>query len=383
MNEIFDIDKFIDDNYLINNMLSKEILNYLRLSLQNNNNTDYLYNYFNNISNTPYKKNNDNNKLIYSKKYNRPFVQYKKIVLDIYSKKVGFSYIDYDYIYYKDYSKNFLIDYMLLMYQFNYFLKLLDYNNNDNYVWNFIIYIESSIEIEDDKNNFIKCLIFYDKINLYDIPIFNNIEKIIFDGIKKYKKINNKKITKNNKNYFLIENIYLNILNNKEIDLELIFKEYFLICNSIKKLIHNNNINNNILNFINENYVFDTSLMKYINDENSFIQEMKKLKNINIIKECYKDFQNNKKLKYIVIFISIRDTNFYEKEINAHANSIILFKNNNVNNKYDYLCLRIEPYRHANFYCRNSVRSYLRDLIVENIPNCYYIDYITKNKIGL
>jgi hypothetical protein len=122
--------------------------------------------------------------------------------------------------------------------------------------------------------------------------------------------------------------------------------------------------------------------MKYINDENIFIQEMKILKNINIIKECYQDFQNNKNLKYIIIHIFIINTNFYNKEKNYHANSIILFKNNNANKKYDYLCLRIEPHRHSYLYCRNSIRNYLRNFF-DILPNCYYIDYITKDKEGL
>ncbi len=385
MNNIFDIDEFIDNKFIINNRLSINTFDKLFSSLQINDNGKIMYDYFNNISNTIYKKKNS-----YLTIFNKPKIQYKEIVLNILDGNLNFDNLDWD-ILTNNYTIKFIINYVITYYQLNLFIILFDLGK-DNYISKFIDFIISNINNEDDKNKFYKYLINYENVYIFDIDdeLLNNIEKYIFNNISKYIKINNIKIDKIDKydnTYFNIDNILFNINDNKIIDLKIIFKEYFKLCYKLKKYIYDNAIKNNIdteslLDKIYKYYSFDNSLIKYINNDLELIYQMKKLKNIQIIQYCYDDFQENKDLKCINIFVSLVLKNNYGKNINYHANALTILKIQN-NNKYEYLCIRIEPHRRSKFYCRVSTRKYLRDLIIDNIPNSYYIDYLGKYSEGL
>ena len=136
MDKIYDIDNFIDNNYLINNKLSSNIFIYLKRVLQNYDNEKFIYNYFNIINN------------------------YNRINIYTHDNKVSNSYIDYEILKNGNkISKRFIIDYILFNYQIIKFIDLFTYNNNDNYINKFITYIKSILLYEEDKNNFIKYLL--------------------------------------------------------------------------------------------------------------------------------------------------------------------------------------------------------------------------------
>lgn len=106
-----------------------------------------------------------------------------------------------------------------------------------------------------------------------------------------------------------------------------------------------------------------------------------------VCNEIIKKFEENHDLKIQILNIQLRllDENIDEiGDISSHANAILIykFKKNKTDTEYSYLCLRTEPHRHSNTYCRNSVRKAIRD-ICKNFPNSYYLDYIIDSKIGL
>ena len=108
-------------------------------------------------------------------------------------------------------------------------------------------------------------------------------------------------------------------------------------------------------------------------------------KNNNIIDKIIKKFENNKDLNCIVVKISLVWYNQFSniREQIGHANSVIIYKFiKDGDNKESYLCLRTEPHRHTNVYCRNSVRKAIRD-IFSYLPNSHYLDYIINSRSGL
>lgn len=103
--------------------------------------------------------------------------------------------------------------------------------------------------------------------------------------------------------------------------------------------------------------------------------------------EIIKKFDENPDLKMQIldIILTLLDENIEEiGGSSTHLNAILIykFKKNKTDKEYSYLCLRTEPHRHSNRYCRNSVRKAIRD-ICKNFPNSYYLDYIIDSKIGL
>ena len=96
-------------------------------------------------------------------------------------------------------------------------------------------------------------------------------------------------------------------------------------------------------------------------------------------------FNENKNLNTQIVSINLKFYGNSEKELQedeiGHANSVTIykFKRNGVDS---YLCLRTEPHRHTNIYCRNSVRKAIRD-IFKYLPNSYYLDFIINSKEGL
>jgi hypothetical protein len=122
------------------------------------------------------------------------------------------------------------------------------------------------------------------------------------------------------------------------------------------------------------------------------INESNILQNVNtnkdlFIKKIIDDFLNSDKtnqviqitLQYIDKKVS-DDEDVYDAP-SYHANLMILTKFNH-DGKICILGRRIEPHRHSNTYCRNSIRKEIRD-IFDRLPNFYYVDYYMKNHMGL
>lgn len=172
-----------------------------------------------------------------------------------------------------------------------------------------------------------------------------------------------------------IENI-----NNK--DINELFKKNMISLEKLNKyiLLCNITINNNIGFSIEE-------LIKNLTEEdiNKIIEAKKTLFIENVLEEFVKSEHNTKVINIVLEFIEKKDIDIKENnfEIEYHTNVIILNKSN-YNNKLCIIGQRIEPHRHSNTYCRNSVRKEIRS-IFNNFKNntFYYVDYYMRGHYGL
>jgi len=156
--------------------------------------------------------------------------------------------------------------------------------------------------------------------------------------------------------------------------------------------IDKNILTNDIINkFISEiqnktiqnKHLLHTQLSEIQLDNINYI-ELIKNKQKQICDEIMKNFNKNLNLKLQILNINlyIIDDNIEEIGGSAlHTNAILIYKFIK-NNNPAYLCLRTEPHRHSNTYCRNSVRKAIRD-ICNNFPDSYYLDYIIDSREGL
>jgi hypothetical protein len=227
--------------------------------------------------------------------------------------------------------------------------KLIDLVNKYNE--NKLIF---STNLSDSKN-------IYNTLYIYVIEI-NNLCTI---NLKIYNNYDTKKI---NLLYKLLEiNIDKNILTND-------------IINKFISVIQNETIQNK--------HLLHTQLSEIqlsgIQLDNINYIELIKNKQKQICDEIMKTFNENPNLKLQILDITLYIIDDNIKEIGgsaSHANAILIYKFIK-DNKPAYLCLRTEPHRHSNIYCRNSVRKAIRD-ICKNFPNSYYLDYIIDSKEGL
>ena len=143
-------------------------------------------------------------------------------------------------------------------------------------------------------------------------------------------------------------------------------------------------LKNKYVNFLDMNDIVNINEQQILtnvnNNKNTYIQK--------IINEFLKDETKNDKIIQITLqYIKelkpgdeeYSDDNKYNIEL--HANIIILSKFK-YKNKTCILGRRIEPHRHSDTYCRNSIRKEIRD-IFERLPNFFYVDYYMKNHMGL
>jgi hypothetical protein len=163
------------------------------------------------------------------------------------------------------------------------------------------------------------------------------------------------------------------------------------ITNLITEIKNNINIINNF-NKINNRIIYNYIIMydeNIINDNSlSDLDKIKSLmvnKNKKIIDNVIKNFEDNQQLNCIIVNISLKWYDIGNNSLNNmyHANSVIIYKFiKDDDNKVSYLCIRTEPHRHSDLYCRNSVRKAIRD-IFSNLPNSYYLDNIINSHTGL
>ena len=107
------------------------------------------------------------------------------------------------------------------------------------------------------------------------------------------------------------------------------------------------------------------------------IYEQNKKNVLKIIKDL---MVNNNYLLLDIMISKYNNNKDAEKEPHAyHANTILIIKTEDSK----YLAVRCEPHRRAYFYCRNSVRKELRELVKKAIPGIHYIDYLIDGHTGI
>ena len=347
----------------------------------------------------------NNDFLFYNEHIIIKFIDKYKKILDIQylkdNKKINF-------------EENFLIDILREIksknkYKINDDYYLICLNKNDD-AFNFISYITNknivpSIEMNDKLlngllkiydtlgnndityQNITSILFFYKNIFKLNFRIIDNDFKIISDNtLDILKKINNdignkfndtllKIIKKIDKIEYINETVFTVIMNK--------FNEIFDDIKIIQNTIHSyyslyqlkiNAISLNITDIININ-------AEQINNN----IEQQKNDYIKYILGSYvnDDTKNDKVIEIDLQYIkkTINDKKQIEYEAEHHANLIILSKIY-IGQKKFILGRRIEPHRHSNTYCRNSVRKEIRD-IFDRIPNFYYMDFIMVSHYGL
>ncbi|CDR32607.1 ATP-dependent Clp protease (apicoplast) [Babesia microti strain RI] len=290
----FNLFKYINKCLYLQKIYKDIIFNNIKFNIFNNIllnlNFNYIYNKLFNINITEIDRFDLNN--IYIKDLNKLFINDNNYCIDI-----------------KNYKEFYFINYYLVLYEIYYnniiFLIQCNTNNSDNYNKFLDIYNIINLFIKDNK--FIKYII----CSNYNI-IISKINNIYNNKFYKKLKINN---YTNNINYFLLNKIIINKINNINIFNNFIFNDLL-----------KNNYNNNFL--ILNNINFNNNLYHYnkINIFNNYI----KLNNIINFNNIINTFKENKKFdKYISNFIfgqenqlhklSTVDINkiFSKKEINS------------------------------------------------------------------
>ncbi len=179
-----------------------------------------------------------------------------------------------------------------------------------------------------------------------------------------------------NSNYSLIP------LNNNIVDI------YNIIQDNRNKIIGIVNILNSLIT--SSDILELIHISDNINNVSDDIEKIKLLmsnKKEQVIKDILDNFNKNPTLNVQILIVGLA---FFDNKPNnmtrydGHANSVVIYRfKKNPSDTYDsYLCLRTEPHRHTNVYCRNSVRRAIR-YIFATLPHSYYLDYIINTKTGL
>ena len=276
-----------------------------------------------------------------------------------------------------------------------------------------------------NKSEFMNDLDLLELVIIFDKEISSRTDiEILIEIYKKLRTIiiSNSTIEKIKYFLYLLQKVKFNIIdkNNNVINFELISSEkikdvyhtYFEVKNNFMKLYElvkklKDNVTqilkditeqNKILNKYHYLFILKNKYVNFL-DMNDIvnINEQQILTNVNnnkntyiekIIGEFLKDETKNDKIIQITLqYITElkpgdKEYNDYNKyNIELHANIIILSKFK-YKNKTCILGRRIEPHRHSNTYCRNSIRKEIRD-IFERLPNFFYVDYYMKNHMGL
>jgi len=410
LKDIFDLDcilpltKNINEDYIFNKRISKDTINLIRTNIQNY--YEYFYNYlmFPNLSGEELKRRDlrdeimipiiNKEEIVNNKKLSVGIVNYNIIIKKLINTKIIEKAQTFNQLNnklnelvnaYKDYIKS---------------LNYKDYNITDNDITDiesykdinilpkssigqkiFALYKEKYEEYNKKFNEYSEINKQYKKsIDDYNklIPIFNksirseqekiqNDLNVIKQGWDTFvKKIEEKKSDYTQK--LLLSESYIKIYNNITNNTNQI--------NSQRGLIINYNINSDEEMLIND-------LIKYNNTNNvmSMIEEKKK----DICKKILDNFNKNPDLNTQILSVDLNFFDSNENKLNmeeiGHANSVTIYRFKK-NGNDAYLCLRTEPHRHTNIYCRNSVRKAIRD-IFKYLVNSYYLDFIIDSKEGL
>jgi hypothetical protein len=352
LNDVFDLDCFIplttnrDKDYIFTRRLSKESINFIREDIQN------YYNYI----------------------YN--FMAYPNLPYDMLNNQDLIHIIDIPIINNKLNTQNSKVDYALIATKLNNIgiLEMIEIEKKQK---------QAQKELNDKVDNFKKYVGDLKKQNteLYKTVTYDEIELL-----NKFKNIYSSYNNLQNKIY----NYMTNNRSNSLIDSWNEFIEKFKSVTELRDIV--SKINKNLNEFKDKHDVRDLNLLHYNED----IEEIKKSelkfrqlfenKKKKLTVDILNNFQKNENLNCQIIKISLK---YYNDDPNklgeikggSHANSVVIyrFKKNGQDN---YLCLRTEPHRHTNIYCRNSVRKAIRN-IFSNMPNSYFLDYIINTRQGL
>jgi len=383
LKDIFDLDCIlplttnINEDYIFNKKLSKETINFIRSNIQQY--YEYFYNYlmFPNLSEKELKTHYLRDEIMI------PIINKEEIVNN---EKLSIGTVNYDIVIKKLINSKIIEKAQImndmnnklnqLVDEYKDFIKSLkykDYNITDNDITNIESYKDISILSNDSITEKIYAQ-YTSKFNEYQEKIkeYNKLISIFNSSTISYQKEKIKKDIDEKKNDYT-QTLSLS-------------KSYGKIYDDIIKNIERINLQRNLLINYNlnnqENNLID-NLIKYnnTNDIMSMIEEKKK----NICKNILDKFNKNQDLNTQILSVNLNFFNSDENKLNmektGHANSVTIYRFKK-NNKDAYLCLRTEPHRHTNIYCRNSVRKAIRD-IFKYLDNSYYLDFIIDSKEGL
>ncbi len=352
LKDVFDLDCFLplttnrNKDFIFTRRLSKETINFIRTKIQQY--YPYFYNFmaFPNLSNEDLK--------------NKDLIE--EIMIPIINRNVDnleVGKVDYELIANKLHSNKILDNIELIKKEQEQQIELN--NNTDEYI-NFL------------KNKKKEYPLLFTNITDGEIESCNKFKNTYLDGDDLQDKLLNNVNSRN------IHSYSSNIINK-------FWNEYLEKQNKL------HTSRNNLIETINlrQTYPNYDSLIKY--DENIEldkdpiikIRRLFENKKNQITKNILQKFKENPSLNCQIIKVSLKWYDDNPKSIQAreigHANSVTVyrFKKNGEDN---YLCLRSEPHRHTNIYCRNSVRKAIRN-IFSKMPNSYYLDYIINSREGL
>ena len=381
--DIFDLDCILpltkneQDDYIFKKRLSRETINYIRSEIQDY--YEYFYNYlmFPNLEIDKLKTRDLRDEIII------PVINREQ---NINNEELSVGIVNYDIIIQK--LKNIKIiekaqeinnikialqkvlksykDYVVTIKQYT------EFNISDNDIINLDSYEDIRILPSDNIYDYIYKH-YENKYNEYKkgIETYNNLVRLFNNSTaleqKKIDENMNKTETEYEKALSDSDN-YLKILNE--------IQDYKNNLNEQRRKLIEYNISNEEMNII-----IDLINYNNTNDIMSMIEEKKK----NVCKNILDKFNKNPELNCQILSVSLT---FFDSNINklnrdkiGHANSVTIYRFQKDGEDH-YLCLRTEPHRHTNIYCRNSVRKAIRD-IFKYLHNSHYLDFIIDSKEGL
>jgi RNase P protein component len=397
-NNIIDLDCLVSDEFLLNNRVSKNTIDYLRNELQHKYEIFYnLLNYpeleYEELTNTdlleeiiiPIIREDNNIKILDITKKNLGKVNYEKMAIKLANNDLE-NYIklkkEYDEIpeikkngeYYEIKELNNKIE-EAYVYLYNNIIKKLKESKID-----ISLYQEFIKEVDENKikpfNEYKKIFgniktPYYDECKLV-IDIFQD-KKLWKNILEEDRKLYNEIISEWNKYMNLISEIieikdkYADIINDKT-------DKYNKINN------HKLNKNSSLEDLIK----YDEKL-KLTTDQQENAKLLLENKKKDIIEKIKNNFDINSNINCQIVRVSLKWFDNSNDNIKldgiGHANAILIVKYKNSNGDA-YLCIRIEPHRHSNIYCRNSIRKAIRDIFTQ-LPNSTYLDYVIDTRVGL
>ncbi len=363
MNEIFDLDCFIplttnpDKDFIFRKRLSKETIDFIREDIQQ---------YYNFIYN---------------------FMAYPNLPHDILSNKDLLHTINIPIIDNQLDTHISKVDYVLLATKLNNIgiLEMIEIEKNKK---------QAQTVLDDQVDNFKE----YVKLKKQNTELYNTVTYEEIELLDKFKSIYTSYNDLQQKLFNYITNNKLTLIANNKwnsvIDSWNEFLEKFKQVQELRNKL--SEINKKLHKFKNERRIHHLDLLHYneniekIKEPETKIRQLFENKKRKLTEDILNNF--NKKtddgkrincqiIKIILQYYNDKPNELGELTENSHANSVVIYRFEK-NGQDHYLCLRTEPHRHTNIYCRNSVRKAIRN-IFSNMPNSYFLDYIINTRKGL
>ena len=347
LNDVFDLDCFLplttnrDKDFIFTRRLSKETIDFIRGAIQNY--YDYIYNFMA-YPNLSYDRLNDKNLL-------------HEISIPIIDNDISISIGRIGKVDYELFARKLLS------------VKLLE----------IIEIIKEQNKKQEELNNKVEEFKNYVKMQkMQGKKLYETVTDQEIQLLDKYKSIFSNYYDLQNKLQAIIDK---SIINNLIIS----WNEYSEKFNSISILRqHLIVIYNKLQNFKIQHGLDNLNMIHYGENmerettEENKIQRLFQNKKTKLTKDILEKFRENPKLNCQIIEVSLEfynnKPNEIGKDIVGHANSVVIYRFKKDGQDH-YLCLRTEPHRHTNIYCRNSVRKAIRN-IFSTMPNSHYLDYI-------